>query len=59
MTEFDKPRKYRNPNKDKKTHKDEDLHHPIHKPYERDTSWRRNIIIDGRGDYEDDEPKGE
>lgn len=49
MTEFEKPRKFRNR---KKVHvKEEELHHPVHKPYERDTSWRRHIIV---GDYSDD-----
>lgn len=56
-SEFEKPRKFRDRSK---THtrptvfKEDELHHPVHRPYERDnSSWRRNITIDGRGDYED------
>ena len=71
MTEYEKPRKFRNRKKDKSKYKEDELHsHPVHRPYQREhVNWRRSLTeetdatIDSGTDEEvsssDQNPTGE
>jgi len=59
MDLFQKPKTFRDRKKhpSKKQQREEqagridELHHPAHKPYEREkTNWTHNVMVDGLGD---------
>lgn len=45
ITEFDKPRVYRDRKKDHSKYRDPDSMHPIHRPYEREKiDWAKEVL---------------
>lgn len=50
---YEKPRVFRDRKKTSKKLplEQQELHHPAHKPYERErTNWTHNVVVDGLGE---------